>query len=136
MKTKLTNEIVSSVAEKLDEFSEVLSEDERAVLLGIFGLAESAITSAHQEVETESGVLTGDSYILKPSLRTKIPRLSDAFAGSFSRISEVGGGQVSDSWGVSVLCVSWSKDIDEAITPGELVTNPVNNIPGMKIRRS
>lgn len=122
--------VVASVARKLDEFNEVLTDDERAVLLGVFGIAQSTIDAHHQERQTESGRLEGDSVLIRPDAG-RLPKLSSAFAGTFSRLGTLDpAGPVSDSIGVGVLCVSWSKDYNKM--PDQL--GPRTSIPGLKNR--
>ncbi len=110
----LSSQTVTSLAGKLDEFAEVLTSEEHAVLLGLLGMASATIEQAHSGVDTEDfaaskSVLTLPSAQRLPSLSTG---LKDAFRAlpGFDPI-----GPVSDSIGVGVACVSWSKDYNKGI---------------------
>lgn len=59
MDTRLTSETVESLASKLDEFAQVLSDDEKAALLTIFRLGSSALDEVGRSAETESGLRAG-----------------------------------------------------------------------------
>ena len=59
MDTQLTSETVESLASKLDEFAQVLSDDEKAALLTIFRLGSSALDEVGRSAETESGRRAG-----------------------------------------------------------------------------
>jgi hypothetical protein len=56
--TNLTNEALDTLAQKLDEFAQVLSQDEQAMLLTIFKLGSNALNEVGEQIETESGGLS------------------------------------------------------------------------------
>lgn len=131
----LTAQTISNLARKLDEFSEVLTPDEHAVLLGLIGTAEAAMQSSHAEAETEG--MTTDRAILNRPTNVVLPKLSDAIGSTFKNVPGLGDGvgPVSDSVGVGWLCVSWSKDYNK-LQPDESILQPqAMRLPGMKVYR-
>ena len=133
MKKTLEQNTVSELGRKLDEFSDVLTPEERAVLLGLLGAAGSSLESAAAQSETEGGV----SFRTPPeiSVPQRLPRFSDALNTTFNKF-DIGGGTdpLQDSVGVGVFSVSWSKDYNMT-APGMDRTNPINTIPGFNFRR-
>ena len=137
---KLNPDTVATLSKKLDEFSEVLTADEHAVLLGLIGLASSTIEQSHKGIDTEA-VGTENAIVIQPS--GSLPKLStglkEVFAGMPATIKpSKRGEELMDSIGVGWLCVSWSKDY--ALDPLKekiLVANTeeqvsVTTIPGLK----
>lgn len=134
---QLTAETITSLAKKLDEFSEVLTAEEQAVLLGLLGTASAAMEAGH--AETEAGDMTTDRATLTLPENVQLPRLSETIKDTFRGIPGVSqpGGEVMDSVGVGWLCVSWSKDYNKMTQLGEQVINPgvVSRVQGMKTFR-
>lgn len=146
-------EVLGSLAAKLDEFSAVLTEQEKAVLLGIFGMANTALSSASQTEsarrQTEGGrfAVSGATGTAAPAAASapaasaavaaapvmgSLPKLSDAFKNTFTAgtpgaFKFGGAGPLADSVDVSVggACVSvgWSKDLKD-MDPGGMAINP------------
>jgi hypothetical protein len=133
----LSSNTVTSLSKKLDEFSEALTPDEHAVLLGLLGTASATFAKGHEEAEAEG--ITAEAAVVSRSAATKLPQLSSALKETFAGMEGIRnpGGQVSDSIGVGWLCVSWSKDIKIATQPGERVLPGVENlrISGLKTYR-
>jgi hypothetical protein len=117
---------VQSLARKLDEFAEVLTPEEHAVLLGLISTAGATFEAGHSGVETEG--VSSKAVITTPS---KLPRLSaglnEAFKGLPGVVDPIG--PVSDSIGVGVMCVSWSKDYNKIGGPD---IGAISKIPGLK----
>lgn len=129
----LSPQIIASLSQKLDEFSEVLSPDEHAVLLGLIGTAGAMMESAHAQTE---GATTDRAIIDRPQTAT-LPKLSTAIKDTFRTVPGIvdPAGPVSDSIGVGWLCVSWSKDYNK-LNPGEIVSQPgAIRLAGMKTYR-
>lgn len=126
----LTGDTINSLGEKLDKFSEGLSKEEQAVLLGLIGTAGAAFEQGHQEAGAKSRA-SGDSKVGIPA-NVELPPLSVALKDTFKGIEQLDPiSPISDSVGVSVVCVSWSKDYDKTI-PAEQLEEL--RIPGMRIR--
>lgn len=128
---QLSASTVQSLSKKLDEFSEVLTTDEHAVLLGLLGLAGSTLEQSHAGMDTE-GLTNDKALVIQPAGR--LPALSEGLKGAFGKMP-IGdpAGPVSDSVGVGWLCVSWSKDYKESIQ--DKVINPgrvAATIPGLR----
>ncbi|AKJ03248.1 hypothetical protein ATI61_11883 [Archangium gephyra] len=117
---------IEEMAKKLDKLGSQLSDNERALLVAVFGMASSAISDATKKVEEHLGAPVAgklnkpDQFDLGKSETGKLPPLSQAFKESFSpgtagRFALEGGNQFKDSVDVSVggICVSvsWSKDL-------------------------
>ncbi|MEY4413723.1 MAG: hypothetical protein RIQ53_1016 [Pseudomonadota bacterium] len=117
---------VQSLGRKLDEFAEVLSPDEHAVLLGLISTAGATLEAGHAEADTE-GVT--DKAVLTQS--TRLPALSVGLKDAFKTLPGISdpAGPVSDSIGVGVACVSWSKDYNK-LNPADKVG--LSKIPGLK----
>lgn len=110
----LSIQTVDSLARKLDEFAEVLTAEEHSVLLGLIGMASATMEQAQSGYDTEA-FATEKSVVQVPSAG-KPPALSVGIKDAFKAVGGVGdpGGTISDSIGVGVTCVSWSKDYKEA----------------------
>lgn len=134
---QLTAATVTSLAKKLDEFSEVLTTEEQAVLLGLLGAANAAMEAGHSEAEA-AGITTDQAILTLPG-RAQMPKLSDTINETFKGVPGIArpGGEVMDSIGVGWLCVSWSKDYNKLAQPGEQVMKSelVNRVQGMKTYR-
>ncbi|MGQ0699906.1 MAG: hypothetical protein ACT4PZ_16890 [Panacagrimonas sp.] len=134
----LSAQTIAGLSRKLDEFSEVLTADEHAVLLGLISTAGAAMKAGHADAESE-GITSDRAVLVRPAAGT-LPKLSGAISDTFRAVPGLGGfdpaGPVSDSIGVGVLCVSWSKDYKD-MTPGGVVTKPsaAMRLPGMKTYR-
>lgn len=115
---------VQSLGRKLDEFAEVLTPEEHAVLLGLISTAGATLEAGHAEADTE-GVT--DKAILTQS--TRLPNLSLGLKDAFKGLPGINDplGPVSDSIGVGVVCVSWSKDYNK-INPIDRVGNKINPV--------
>jgi hypothetical protein len=113
----LSSQTVTSLAGKLDEFAEVLTPEEHGVLLGLLGMASATLEQAHSGVDTE-GYTAGKSMIQVPS-SGKLPSLSLGLKDAFRSVPGMSDplGPISDSIGVGVACVSWSKDYNKDL-PG------------------
>lgn len=76
---------IDSLAGKLDEFSAVLTDKEKALLQAIFGLAGTALGEASSEAEGGGARMAALATFsdARISLPTKLPSMSDAFRGSF-----------------------------------------------------
>lgn len=126
---------IDRLATKLDEFSQVLTNDEQALLLGLLGVAESALSQASSQVE--AGSISAEAAATTLVAPAKLPRLSEGLKSAFTvgglvrGIGGLGGGEVQDSIGVGGTCVTWTKDLKVFKTPGDLVSS----LPGMKIRQ-
>lgn len=135
---QVTSQDIDSLSQKLDELGEVLSDGERAILLGIFGMASNAISQAVAQSEQESGGTPIAARVLNAERMSvtagkSLPSLSkgfkDAFipgrAGGFTVTGP--GGEVENSVDVSVggatVSVGWSKDLKE-VSPGDIVSQP------------
>lgn len=75
MKANLDQAAIDSLAEKLDEFAQVLTTDEQALLLAIFSLGSKALSEVGAQVESESGQLSKGAPKLGASLTTQPGRL-------------------------------------------------------------
>lgn len=132
----LDRKTIDELAQKLDQFSEVLSPDEHAVLLGLIGTAGSAMEASHAGAETEG--VTADRAILARPEAKPLPKLSGALKDTFKSVPQLGGGgagPISDSVGVGWLCVSWSKDYNETMPGGDVIQPGTLRVPGMKTYR-
>jgi hypothetical protein len=134
MSQSLDRDAVRSLAAKLDSLGEVLTDEERALLLGVFGIAGNALSDVAGQAE-DAGQPVADQIATASSARLdrtgRLPSLSDGFLLAFEpravgRFTFPGGaGPVSDSIGVGVACVSWSKDynmpagVDQVTLPNE-----------------
>jgi hypothetical protein len=103
---------VQSLALKLDEFSEVLTPEEHAVLLGLISTAGATLEAGHAGTDTEGlpdkAILTAPARLPSLSLGLK-----DAFKGLPGIRDPIS--PVADSIGVGVTCVSWSKDYNKIV---------------------
>jgi len=72
----ITKSGIEKLAAKLDELGEVLTEQERALLLAVFRLAGAALNDALVESESESG---GS----RPSVTKPITALASGFTKAF-----------------------------------------------------
>ncbi|TMW70856.1 hypothetical protein FG147_10690 [Thauera sp. UPWRP] len=117
---------IQSLGRKLDEFAEVLTPEEHAVLLGLISTAGATLEAGHAEADTE-GVT--DKAILTQS--TRLPNLSVGLKDAFKNLPGVSDplGPVADSIGVGVACVSWSKDYNK-VSPVDKVG--LSKITGLK----
>ena len=82
----ISQQDIDSIARKLDDFGDVLSENERGVLLAIFGLAATAIGSASSESEAAGNPITHSIASFSDtrlSFSGRLPRLSDGFQNAF-----------------------------------------------------
>lgn len=133
----LSAQTIANLAQKLDEFSEVLTPDEHAVLLGLIGTASTAMEAAHSGAESE-GVASDRAILNRPTTGT-LPKLSAAITDTFKAVPGIKdpASPVMDSVGVGWLCVSWSKDYNK-VNPGAIVTQPgieAIRLQGMKTYR-
>lgn len=76
---------IESLAGKLDEFSAVLTDKEKALLHSVFGLASTALNQAGSEAESGGVQMRelasfSDAKVRMPQ---SMPTLSDAFRNSF-----------------------------------------------------
>jgi len=119
---------IEEFGRKLDQFGNELSQEERALLLGVFGLASTALDEgAVKAIRAGAALPVTRTHLTRTKVDTgkELPRLSDGFmraflAGQAGNFSIVGPGPVEDSIGVSVTCVSWSKDYNqEPLQPEE-----------------
>lgn len=118
---------IQSLSNKLDEFAEVLSPEEHAVLLGLIGMAGATMEHGHASVDTE-GAAPPKAVLTQSAGR--MPKLSVGIKDAFRAVPGVinPGGEVMDSVGVGVLCVSWSKDYSSMTNPMDKVTQPGANL--------
>lgn len=126
---------IKGLGEKLDEFADVLSNEERAVLLGLLGAAGSSLEGGARESEAEGGNLR-----MQPSIKVppQMPKFSDALNATFERFDFTGAGgsgPLQDSVGVGVASVSWSKDYNMADPSSRVGGDRLGSIPGMSFRR-
>lgn len=106
---------IEDLAGKLDEFSAVLSDKEKALMSAVFGLASTALQQASSEAESGGARMRElPSFAdAKVALPQTMPRLSDAFRNSFKPGSmgrfTIGGrgGQVADI-SVGGSTVTWT----------------------------
>jgi len=117
---KIGQDQIDGLAKKLDEFSEVLDENERALLLAVFGIASTALSQANQESEaaggrairgTQSITSLPDSKMERP-VAAALPKLSAGFRNAFTsgaagRFKFAGVGPVADV-AVGGTTVTWS----------------------------
>lgn len=82
MKATLTEEILDTLAQKLDEFTQVLSPEEQALLLAIFRLGSSALDRIGQQADTESADLSTRRTVSQPSGPSQIA-LSQSLKSAF-----------------------------------------------------
>lgn len=144
----ITSKEITSLAGKLDEFGDVLTPEEQSLMLAVFGMASTALGSATEGAQTESGesvatkIGIDQASVMKlKGASANLPKLSSGFLDAF-RPGQAGrfsvlGGEVQNSVDVSVggACVSvgWSKDTGlEAL--GAINTlpnvNPANPVAG------
>ncbi len=113
---------IASLGQKLDEFSEVLTPDEQAVMLGLLGIAEATIAASHEDADTEGAREV--PFVSQPGV-SKMPKMSATLKDTFRALPGMGlgdpGGPLADSVGVGWLCVSWSKDIDNVARGGAVM---------------
>jgi hypothetical protein len=125
----LSKSDIDGLARKLDEFGEVLSADEKAILLAIFGLAATSLSKAVSESESGLSAANVAAGLVAPTVDRSalLPRLSDGFRDAFNPGTAgrftIPGGEVMDSIGVSVGCISWSMDYNMP-DPAGTVSNP------------
>lgn len=76
---------IENLAGKLDEFSAVLSDKEKALLHAVFGLASTALNRASGEAESGGVQMRELSSFADAKVRLPqtVPRLSDSFRDSF-----------------------------------------------------
>lgn len=121
MAQSLSREEMQALAKKLSRLEGTLSEDERALLLGIFGIAGNALADAAAEDERGArraieGIRRAESAEL--AHEGELPSLAEGFLLAFEpratgTFTFPDAGPVSDSIGVGVACVSWSKDYNQ-----------------------
>lgn len=126
----LDPQTVASLAGKLDEFAEVLTPEEHGVLLGLLGMASATMEQAHAGVDTED--LNTERNIVQLPASGKLPALSVGLKDAFKAVPSMfdPAGPISNSIGVSVACVSWSRDYKETLPGKETM-----RIPGLKQTR-
>ncbi|UXH76375.1 hypothetical protein [Roseateles amylovorans] len=124
--TSLEVKTVQSLARKLDEFAEVLSPEEHAVLLGLIGTAGATLSAGHAGADTEG--VDVKSVLSTPG---RLPSLSVGLKDAFKSLPgwTDPAGPVSDSIGVGVACVSWSKDYNKL---GPADVRGLSQIPGLR----
>lgn len=125
---------ISGLGKKLDEFSEVLTPEERSVLLGLLGAAGSSLEEAAKSSEAEGGNLGIAPNVFVPG---NLPKFSTALDATFERLDFGGGGTgpLEDSVGVGVASVSWSKDYNMEAPGSRFGGGRLGTIPGMRFRR-
>jgi hypothetical protein len=126
---KLSSAELEHLASKMNELEKSLTPEERAMLLGIFGIASAGLTAAvakadqvHKSAQIAQRVAGASRVTVDSGSTAHMPTLGEGFrsafvagrAGSF----RLGGlGPVEDSVGVSVggpcVSVSWSKTLSD-----------------------
>jgi hypothetical protein len=86
---QITADQMKNLASKLDELGAVLSDNERAVLVAVFGMAASAVANATKGAQTESGENVAARFASPSSFTLRKgsgagQKLSVAFLGSFN----------------------------------------------------
>jgi hypothetical protein len=138
MASELKAATVTSLGAKLDKLQAELTPEEAAVLAGLLGVAGSTLEKAHVEVPSAGHV----DEVITPAAGV-VPKMSDLLDITFKPggvRAEIfnPGDEVSDSIGVGVACVSWSKDYNiEAIERLDRVRVPDLSlkVPGLKATR-
>ena len=132
--TKLSATDIKNLAVKLSSMDDKFTTNEKDLLLGIFGMASTALAAAvsrtqqsHPELKiTERLASKPDFAVAKTVADSHMPSLGEAFQGAFvpgkaSGFALGGLSPLEDSIGVSVggvcVSVSWSKDIKEFVQP-------------------
>lgn len=132
----LDRAMVNGLAAKLDQFGQNLTREEQAVLAGLLGVASATIEESQKAVEAGGGRVGVQPNI---DVAGNIPNLSDALKASFTHVPVGGdGGSVSDSVGVGVGSVSWSKDYNMTAPDIGRVVGPnlrTPNVPGLRTRQ-
>lgn len=130
---QLNPSTVQSLSKKLDEFSEVLSPDEHAVLLGLLGLAGSTLEHSHAGMDTENLAMDKPSLVYPAG---RLPALSVGLKEAFAKMPiKDPVGPVADSIGVGVVCVSWSKDYNKEMNDRVINPGVAAGIPGLRTLR-
>jgi hypothetical protein len=125
MKTAATPKEIEDLAKKVDKLGESLSNKEKTLLLGVFGMAQSYIASNVERSATSS---KAKNYAANPKIADlqieaastgDLPKLSDGLIDAFkpglpSALTGVSGANLENDVGVGVgapcVDVSWSKD--------------------------
>jgi hypothetical protein len=125
MKTAATPKEIEDLAKKIDKLGESLSDKEKTLLLGVFGMAQSYLASNVERAATSpqaknfaANPKIGDLQIEAASAKGGLPKLSEGLIDAFKPglPSTVGGvtGSNQEAVGVGVggpcVDVSWSKD--------------------------
>jgi hypothetical protein len=136
---RISKEDLQGLARKMETIEEVLTPEERAIMLGIFGMASAGLSAATEKAGQIEGVekvtervnIGKRVGITAVTDATDLPTLREGFTSSFvagrpgSFVLGGGFGPVEDSIGVSVggtcVSVSWSKTISDFA--------PIGNIP-------
>lgn len=142
---ELSKEDLERLARKLGEIEDVLTPHERAVMLGIFGMASAGLTAAVDKAAQMRGddrttdLVNRASGLTVTSDETQLPTLSQGFKSSFVAgrpgkfLLGEGGISPEDSIGVTLgydgIGVTWSRVIRrmfEPAFPEEIDIGPIN----------
>lgn len=86
MNVTLKEETLNSLAQKLDEFNQVLTTEEQALLLTIFRLGSNALAQIGQKADTESAALgSARPSIATPSTGVLSQSIKAAFRPALAR---------------------------------------------------
>jgi len=124
MKTTASQQDIETLAKKIDKLGEGLSEKEKALLLGVFGMAQSYVASNVERTATSAKARNfvanpklGDLQIQAASSGGELPKLSEGLIDAFKpglpgSLGGVQGAEEAIDVGVGGPCVSvgWSKD--------------------------
>ncbi|WP_374544515.1 hypothetical protein [Rhodoblastus sp.] len=81
----ITADDITALASKLDEMAAVLTDTEKALLLGIFKLAGQALSS-HMSNVTGSGGQQESGRVAAPAAGVGVASLSSGFKGAFQQL--------------------------------------------------
>ena len=125
---KVTADELRSLESKMDAIEKLLTPHERALLLGVFGMAAAGLSAAgakamaeHKDDEVEKSLAALRQLDVSTAGATALPSLSDGFRGAFVA-GPAGGtfryGNVGPREGTSSICVSvgpvgWCKSTSE-----------------------
>jgi hypothetical protein len=125
MKTAATPKEIEDLAKKVDKLGESLSDKEKTLLLGVFGMAQSYLAAnvekaakSPQAKNFAANPKIGDLQIQAAS-KGDLPKLSEGLIDAFkpglpSAVGGVSGANAAEAVGVGVggpcVDVSWSRD--------------------------
>lgn len=131
MPSELNPKTIASLGSKLDKLQDGLTTEEASVLAGLLGVAGATLTEARTGLPEGAGIeVDAPTGAVAPKISAI---LDDTFKTGPSIVMP--GQEVMDSVGVSVACVSWTKDYSiEDISSTEVVNPQLGlKVPGLRM---